>query len=37
MGDQAVFVTVAAGNVISAAVMLMLFLRIERSMRTHVC
>ena len=36
LGDQAVFVTVAAGNVVSAAVMLTLFVRIERSMRVKL-
>lgn len=35
MGDRAVFVAVAAGNVVSAAVMLTLFTRIERSMRVR--
>ena len=33
LGDRAVFFTVAAGNVVSAAVMVTLFLRVERSMR----
>ena len=33
LGDQAVFLTVAAGNVISAGVMLVLFLRVERALR----
>jgi hypothetical protein len=33
LGDQAVFFTVAAGNVISAGVMLVLFLRVERALR----
>lgn len=36
MGDRAVFVSVAAGNVLSAAVMLILFIRVERSMRARV-
>jgi Na+-driven multidrug efflux pump len=34
MGDRAVFVTIAAGNVTSAAVMLILFLRLERRMQS---
>ncbi len=35
LGDQAVFVTVAAGNVISAGVMATLFLRIQRGIRVR--
>ncbi len=34
MADRAVFLTVAAGNVASAAVMLALFVRVERSIHT---
>jgi putative MATE family efflux protein len=35
LGDRAVFVTVAAGNVVSAAVMVILFLRVERGIRAR--